>query len=284
MKFKINDLGRECSKCFEFKGWDNFCGSKGKTRDKESTCKKCNNINYQNNKAVVLERVKRYASKNKDKIAIRMKAYRLKNKEKLTKQAQNRYQNNKEAVKEKVHQYYQLHKEDVRHYKTQVPTKYKFFKGRLTIEESPREGENGELEVKCAYCKEYFQPAYRFVADRCRALNSDKSENRLYCSQDCKDRCPVFNQKVHRKGEGRVDKYSDARSSEWRDIILEIASYKCEECDSTDDVQAHHVIPIAVDYTISADISNGIALCKKCHIKKHTEIDGCSYNDVKECI
>jgi hypothetical protein len=54
----------------------------------------------------------------------------------------------------------------------------------------------------------------------------------------------------------------------WVKAVLERAEYKCEECGSTENVEAHHIISLYTDFSKGLDLDNGQALCKKCHKKK----------------
>lgn len=63
-------------------------------------------------------------------------------------------------------------------------------------------------------------------------------------------------------------------------MVLERDNYTCQECGSTENLVAHHIIPIAEDFIKSADIGNGICYCSLCHNKKHTEISGCDYKEL----
>jgi len=94
--------------------------------------------------------------------------------------------------------------------------------------------------------------------------------------------CRLYNTHKYPKGFKvyNKSKYSDARDSEWTKMVLERDSYTCQECGSTEDLVAHHIIPISEDYTQSADYDNGVCLCQNCHKKKHSEITGCGYQEL----
>lgn len=112
--------------------------------------------------------------------------------------------------------------------------------------------------------------------------SSNGSENRLYCSEECKKNCGVYRMQTTPKGFGRIDKFSDSRDKEWKEMILERDNYTCQECGSTENLVSHHIIPVAEDYILSSDISNGICLCSTCHSKKHKKITGCRYNELRD--
>lgn len=62
-------------------------------------------------------------------------------------------------------------------------------------------------------------------------------------------------------------KRDDARVRRWTKKILEKGC--CEECGTTEELEAHHVIKWA-DYPKGrADIKNGECLCHRCHTMRH---------------
>lgn len=54
----------------------------------------------------------------------------------------------------------------------------------------------------------------------------------------------------------------------WVKAVLKRAGGRCEECGSTEEVEAHHKISLYLDFSKALDLENGEALCKKCHKKK----------------
>lgn len=58
---------------------------------------------------------------------------------------------------------------------------------------------------------------------------------------------------------------------EWRKSIFERDGFTCQSCGQIGgDLQAHHLIPFAVDKDRRFDLNNGQTLCKTCHRKVHT--------------
>ena len=158
---------------------------------------------------------------------------------------------------------------------------YSFFKDRLTPEESPKSDKNGHLLVKCTYCHEYFIPIVSEVYRRIKGINNlNVPEGRMYCSQECKDLCPIFYAVSFPKGFKKESVFREARDSDWTTMVLDRDNYICQECGSKNDVVAHHIIPVAEDFILSGDIDNGITLCKECHIEKHKYVDGCRNIDL----
>jgi len=56
------------------------------------------------------------------------------------------------------------------------------------------------------------------------------------------------------------------RDSKFAEIVI-ARDGRCQECGATEDLQAHHVVPLSAGG--ENDPSNGIALCPNCHARKH---------------
>jgi len=59
---------------------------------------------------------------------------------------------------------------------------------------------------------------------------------------------------------------------EWKKLVYEKYNYTCVKCGSKEKPNAHHIIPFSVDKSLRFDVTNGIVLCKKCHIKEHQRL------------
>jgi len=57
--------------------------------------------------------------------------------------------------------------------------------------------------------------------------------------------------------------------NEWRDKVLEQANHKCEKCESTKGLMAHHIKPHEDYPDLKFETSNGQALCGRCHFYTH---------------
>ena len=205
------------------------------------------------------------------------------------------YKDNRESLDKKAAQYrrenthinhkYYLNNKDVfaEYNKTYNKSNAKFntYKDKLTIDESPRLASDGvSLEVKCRYCGKYYIPTMLSVRTRVQSLNNSKSENGLYCSQGCKDACPIYNQVKYPKG------YKKGTSREvqpqLRQLVLKRDKYTCQECGTTDiELHCHHIWPLNESPITSADVDECITYCKDCHKLKHTKISGCGYYEMR---
>ena len=202
---------------------------------------------------------KRYREKNKDRIKAYSRWYCKKNKGKR--------------------------REEWREYSRKAHiavASFKIYASQLTIEESPLEGPEDQLLVKCAYCGKYFPATVREVNGRIQSLKyAGGGESRLYCSKGCKNACPIYNMRVYPKG------YKQATSREVDPIVrkmcLERDNYTCQRCGKTIEeveLHCHHIEGAIQQPMISNDVDNTITLCKKCHKWVHKQ-KGCTYNDLK---
>jgi hypothetical protein len=138
----------------------------------------------------------------------------------------------------------------------------------LTIEEEPIEV-GGEVQCKCSYCKEYFIPTRKQLHHRISSLSGDHGgESRLYCSDKCKQQCPIFYKQKH----SGISKSNTSRSvqPELKQIVLERDNNKCQRCDSTTNLHCHHITGVEVNPVESSDIDNCITLCYTCHSRVHS--------------
>ncbi len=218
----------------------------------------------------------------------------LKNREKILERGKKKYAENPELFKERNHKRYDKDPEKPREYSRRrraeksdevkrskreygkSKARYDTFASRLTILEEPTQDEEGYLLVSCAKCRKKFYPTVNKVQNRIQALNSlNGCENRIFCSDSCKFSCEVFRVQFdpHTKKEGKE------RDPLWARQVKERAGWKCERCGDTERLQAHHEIPIKIDYTLIRDLDNGICLCRKCHVKAHSS-SGCTLTDL----
>ena len=127
---------RKCVQCGVEKEDEEFLGIR---KSYVITCKGCR------------ERAREYNSQwyrqNKDRVRARDKDWLEQNKGK-------RNDNNKQWKKDNY--------EKCRGYRIKFnanPAPYAVYARKLTVEESPKIGENGEIIVKCSKCEQYFTPS-----------------------------------------------------------------------------------------------------------------------------
>lgn len=281
-------LYQKCTKCGEWleASRDNFYFRKDKNC-LLSNCKKCfrseHNIRKNNN----LEHYRAYNREYHKRSYVREKRlqWESENRDKIKSEKIKWNESNTEYIKEYIKKYNKENKKIIykRIYKYQNSrASFKTYKDQLTIEEDPKEGKNGKLLVKCAYCGRYFYPTNREVRHRIEGLSDNTgSEKRLYCSDGCKAACPIYWTSKFPKG------YKKSSSREVdpliRQMCLEADDYTCQLCYRTIEeveLHAHHEKLVRQNPILANDLDNVITLCKKCHKKVHSK-KGCKYHELR---
>lgn len=138
------------------------------------------------------------------------------------------------------------------------------------------------LNVKCAYCGIWFIPKRKQVYTRISCINGEQDGSGMfYCNNNCKNACPIFNQKKYTKN------YKPMTSREIEPLIRQMAmerdEYKCQKCFKTIneiELHAHHILSYNQNKILANDIDNVIILCKDCHREIHRK-EGCKYHELK---
>jgi hypothetical protein len=128
------------------------------------------------------------------------------------------------------------------------------------------------LEVRCIYCGKWYIPKISEVHGMIFG------ELGLYCSEGCKEECPIYQQRKWPKS----FKPSTSREvqPQLRQMVIERDEYKCIKCGNIENLHCHHITGIVLNPIESADVDNCITLCKSCHKDVHKK-DGCKYNQLK---
>jgi len=163
---------------------------------------------------------------------------------------------------------------------------YDTYADQLISEENPKRDikDKNVLTVICTLCKIRFIPDINVVRNRVRALKgTSDGECRIYCSEECKQKCQVFNRSVYPKD--YTPDYSREVQPELREMRLEFDNYICQRCnkhkiDLNSPLHCHHIEGIKWEPLESADIDKVITVCKDCHKEIH-KIEGCGYHDMK---
>ena len=207
---------------------------------------------------------------------------------KCQKQSQKKYnQNNSEKVKQSkkkwcINNVPQIAKWNKRRNEGRALFK-RYFKQLGMFEGMRRCPENRKLlEVKCAYCGKWIVPTNAQTKKRLQAFNGTVfGEHRFYCSENCKQSCPIYNQNKYPKD------FKKATSREvvplLRQLVLKRDNYICQKCGATLEtaqLHVHHEKSYTLNKIMANDPDNCITLCKECHRWVHSQ-DGCRYNDLK---
>jgi 5-methylcytosine-specific restriction endonuclease McrA len=148
------------------------------------------------------------------------------------------------------------------------------------------------LEVECTYCGKWYIPSRSDIRHRINSINGEsKGEQNLYCSDNCKNLCPIYGKKPETLI--REDAIKAGRLSwleldrevqpELRKMVLERDKYQCVKCGSEGPLHCHHIYPVSTNPLESADVDNCMTLCVDCHKKAHQK-DGCKLGQLEVCI
>jgi hypothetical protein len=157
-----------------------------------------------------------------------------------------------------------------------------------------RKGE--KVSLVCEFCQDEFI-----------SLKS-KASDRKTCSNECKYKLREQNAKVtvtcgecgsnieRRKHRASGNNYCDhncySKSKEtdntnWHNTSahrewskrVKLKYDECVDCGRSDNLQAHHIIPVEIAPQKANDISNGVALCENCHSSKHPDVPNKLFKD-----
>jgi len=259
-----------CTKCKIEKDLSEFSKRKASNDKLSSICKKCKkkyDKKYKKDNYIIIQEKKRkYYQKNKMKILEYYKKYPQYDK----KYHSIYYKENKNKIK-RIKKTYRNSK-----------AKYDTYASQISYADKVR-NVDGFLQTKCTYCGKWYFPTIVAVRSRIRALNnSNGTEGRLYCSDKCKEACPIYNQKLFPKG----FKKSSSREvqPELRQMVFERDNYTCLKCNKHQDeldipLHCHHIEGILWNPLESADIDECMTACKNCHSEIHQQED-CRYSDM----
>jgi hypothetical protein len=134
------------------------------------------------------------------------------------------------------------------------------------------------LEVKCTYCGKWHIPTLTEVKARIyQGFRTDT--HKFYCSSKCKQDCPIYGKVKYPKNNKPY--YTRPLQKEWASLVLKQNDNKhiCEICGEYGNI-AHHIYPVKCNPLESADVDNGIIICKVCHNKVH-QISGCTLQEIR---
>lgn len=92
----------------------------------------------------------------------------------------------------------------------------------------------------------------------------------------CISGCRRMQKQLQRKGikferycNSRCTAYTPSLRTEWGKAVKERDGNKCVVCGSADHIEAHHIIPWYAGVKQRFLLSNGITLCRSCHVLAH---------------
>jgi hypothetical protein len=220
------------------------------------------------NKAELAVRARVRKAARGDELKMKKKAYYEENKADQLTKFKIRRDNNKEHIKGAKKKYDKA-----------VATNPKYV-GTLPVTDSPQMVD-GKLTVVCRHCKTRFNPTNKQVSHRLGALNSTKrsGEANFYCSDACKNSCPLFKfmpgRSVDPRSKLAVDRPKNTRirkckSKSLKDLQCDALGHNyCEKCGDIVDVENHHTLPVAMHGDEAVNPASHILLCFRCHMEAH---------------
>ena len=268
---------KTCEKCKEEKLKSEFYTSKfnGGTR---KWCKTCVDVSIESTKEVN-RLYQREKYKNKPEV---FKEYRERiPKEKVREWARNSYQRNKEAKAKKRAERREETNARTRELKRQPSKSRHYYRILKNIDNAKMV--DGFLTVTCKLCGKRFAPTKGLLGLRIAAIRGVRQgEHNLYCSDQCKDACPLyrFNYKQDVDPRSKLyvpkDEAEEARRCQTDHLkqlqIDECGHNYCDKCgQSADIVHLHHTQEIHSNGLDAITSAGHMLLCPDCHIELHQE-------------
>jgi len=168
--------------------------------------------------------------------------------------------------------------------------KYPFFTKIENIKEDPETGQiQGHCKNhKCKNSKEkggWFFPSYSQLYSRAVHIERDEGNggSYLYCSQPCKEECPLYRLKPNNYiNKDNKKQYNEEEYQTFRKEVLRRSDNKCEYCGEEAE-HVHHSRPQKLEPFFSLDPDYGISCCEKCHYEKGHK-DECSTGQLANII
>ncbi|MCK9371509.1 NUMOD3 domain-containing DNA-binding protein [Candidatus Dojkabacteria bacterium] len=162
------------------------------------------------------------------------------------------------------------------------------------IEKCVRDPEDPNiLNVFCSHseCKKQYRPTRSEVRGRIYKINEDKS--RFYCSDDCKQACPLFGQSAQQLMEYDAINAGNITKPNQEHIRINQRTNKkrryesnggiCDWCEIKVTLGTsilHHEKPVSYNFLVADDPDNHWLFCKKCDKKAH-QLLSCNYYELR---
>jgi hypothetical protein len=170
--------------------------------------------------------------------------------------------------------------------------KYPFFSRIEEMRYNPDKPGEKEIQVHCKnhLCpnsKEqggWFTPTYSQLYERIRQLenNSGNDGSYFYCSDECKNECPLYGLQVDLFKETSEKLYTQSEYQQFRQYVLERDNYKCQYCGQEAE-HVHHERPQKLEPFFALDPDLAWSVCKKCHYK-YGHKDECSTGNLANMV
>jgi len=113
---------------------------------------------------------------------------------------------------------------------------------------------------RCKDCG-YKASSKKLEGNKC-AIGNKSIKGQIKSEEWCK------NQSIRQGGTGQKQKYPELKR--WTRLVKERDGC-CFICQTTEKLEAHHILPKAKYPEYATEVWNGIAMCKTHHIQKHSE-------------
>lgn len=165
-----------------------------------------------------------------------------------------------------------------------IKERYPLFSKIESMRYNPTMLNEKEIQVRCKNhnCKNskeqggWFTPTNIQLYERIRNIEHHGIDNSyFYCSQKCKDECPLFNlYSDPLKTKKRF--YIQEEYNQFREFVLERDEYKCQYCGKEAN-HVHHERPQKLEPFFALDPDFAWSCCEKCHYEKgHPKGTQCS--------
>jgi len=290
--FECSEVSLECSKCGGYKPCSEFYKDKNTKRGYLTWCKMCVK-EYQkqyrkDNSEYYKQKNKQYYDDNVEYYKQYNKQYQIDNVEQIKQKNKQWREDNVEYDKE----YREKNAEHIKQWNKQYYTSpYKADDTAQTLKdikiyESYEIDKDGDVNFKCVYCGIFFKTTRREVQHRLDSINNIcNGERRFYCSDQCKEECPTYNQTLYPKGHKPAASSREVQP-QLRQMVLARDNYTCQKCgwhkdDLSVGLHCHHIWPLNESPITSADIDECITYCKDCHTNIHKTVLGCGYGEMR---
>lgn len=114
------------------------------------------------------------------------------------------------------------------------------------------------------------------VIDNCERKHYAKGLCKKHYGINYDKNHPEFRFNVNKRHLEKYSKTFDMNPNEfkwalesWSKMIKKLDNYMCKSCDSTKNLNAHHIMPKNDFPELSLELDNGITLCETCHEEAH---------------
>jgi hypothetical protein len=146
----------------------------------------------------------------------------------------------------------------------------------LLVVEELRETKEGDIQVHCKNhnCKNskekggWFTPTRIQLDERIRQLEKDNGNDGayFYCSQHCKDTCPLYNLNGDPYKDNNLP-FTSAELKVFNKLVLKRDNEICYYCAKHHATIVHHLRPKKLEPFFALDPDYAISVCIKCHYK-----------------